>query len=185
MIRSFNGKTPKIAASAFISETAYIIGDVEIGENSSVWPGAVIRGDMGKITIGDNTAIEDNCVIHSGSPKVPWFQDVTIGSNVVFGHGAISNGKSIGNYVLVGIGATILHDVEIGDYAILAAGCIATEKMIIPEKSFVVGVPGKIKGQISEAQMWWSENSPKIYVETSQAYKKEKGLDSRDCTGNG
>ena len=79
MIRSFNGKTPRIAESAFISEAAYVIGDVEIGENSSVWPGAVIRGDMGKITIGDNTAIEDNCVIHSGSPKIPWIEDVTIG----------------------------------------------------------------------------------------------------------
>ncbi len=180
MIRSLKGKTPKIAESAFISEAAYIIGDVEIGENSNVWPGAVIRGDMGKITIGKNTVIEDNCVIHSGSPKVPWIQDVVIGDNVVFGHGAISNGTKIGNYVLIGIGAKILHDVEIGDYAILAAGCIATEKMIIPEKSFVVGVPGKIKGQISEAQMWWSDYSPKIYCENAADYKKEFGLDSRD-----
>lgn len=180
MIRSFNGKTPKIADSAFISETAYVIGDVEIGEHSSVWPGAVIRGDMGKITIGSNTAIEDNCVIHSGSPKIPWNQDVTIGDGVIFGHGALSNGKIIGNYVIVGIGAKILHDVEVGDYSILAAGCIAKEKMIIPEKSFVVGVPGQIKGQISEEQMWWSENSPKIYRENAEMYKKEGGLDSRD-----
>ena len=138
MIRSFNGKTPRIAESAFISEAAYVIGDVEIGENSSVWPGAVIRGDMGKITIGNNTAIEDNCVIHSGSPKIPWIADVTIGDNVVFGHGSISNGKKIGNYVLIGIGAKILHDVEIGDYSLLAAGCVATEKMKIPEETNVI-----------------------------------------------
>jgi len=180
MIRSFNGKTPRIAESAFISEAAYVIGDVEIGENSSVWPGAVIRGDMGKITIGDNTAIEDNCVIHSGSPKIPWTEDVTIGNNVIFGHGAISNGKKIGNNVIVGIGSTILHDVEIGDYSMIAAGCVAMEKMKIPERSFVVGVPGKIKGQLSDEQMWWSENSPGIYAENAQAAKKEKGLDSRD-----
>ena len=180
MIRSFNGKTPRIAESAFISEAAYVIGDVEIGENSSVWPGAVIRGDMGKITIGKNTAIEDNCVIHSGSPKIPWIEDITIGDNVIFGHGAISNGKSIGNNVIVGIGSTILHDVEIGDYSIIAAGCVATEKMKIPEMSFVVGVPGKIKGKISDEQLWWSQNSPKIYSDNAIAFKKEKGLDSRD-----
>jgi len=178
MIRSFNGKTPKIAESAFISEAAYIIGDVEIGEHSSVWPGAVIRGDMGKITIGKNTAIEDNCVIHSGSPGIPWMQDVSIGDGAIFGHGAISNGKKIGHQVLVGIGAKILHDVEIGDGAILAAGCIAMEKMMIPARSFVAGVPGKIKGQLTEEQMWWSENSPKIYRENAEMYKREGGLES-------
>ena len=180
MIRPLGDKIPKIAESAFISEAAYVIGDVEIGENSSVWPGAVIRGDMGKITIGSNTAIEDNCVIHSGSPKIPWKEDVTIGDNVVFGHGSISNGKKIGNYVLIGIGAKILHDVEIGDYSLIAAGSVATEKMLVPEKSLVMGIPGKIRGQLTEEQMWWSENSPKIYVETAQLAKKEKGLDSRD-----
>jgi len=180
MIRSYNGKTPEIAESAFVSEAAYVIGDVVIGENSSIWPGAVIRGDMGKITIGKNTAIEDNCVIHSGTPAVPWFGDVTIGDNVIFGHGAISNGRKIGNNVLISMGATILHDVEIGDYSIIAAGCVVKEKMVVPEKSFVVGVPGKIKGQISAEQMWWSENSPGIYVETAASYKKEGGLDSRD-----
>ncbi|MFC1921169.1 gamma carbonic anhydrase family protein [Chloroflexota bacterium] len=180
MIRSINGKVPKIADSAFVSEAAYVVGDVEIGENSSIWPGAVIRGDMGKITIGNNTAIEDNCVIHSGSPKIPWIEDITIGDNVIFGHGAISNGKKIGNNVIIGIGSTILHDVEIGDYSIIAAGCVATEKMIVPERSFVVGVPGKIKGRVSDEQLWWSQNSPKIYSDTAQEYKKEGGLDSRD-----
>ncbi|MFC2038595.1 gamma carbonic anhydrase family protein [Chloroflexota bacterium] len=179
MIRSFNGKTPKIADSAFISEAAYVVGDVEIGENSSVWPGAVIRGDMGKITIGKNVAIEDNCVIHSGTPTVPWIGDVTIGDNVIFGHGAISNGRKIGNNVIVSMGATLLHDSEIGDFALIAAGCIITEKMVVPERSFVVGVPAKIKGTLSDEQLWWSQNSPNIYVEWAEMYKKE-GLDSRD-----
>jgi carbonic anhydrase/acetyltransferase-like protein (isoleucine patch superfamily) len=179
MIRSFNGKTPKIADSAFISEAAYVIGDVEIGENSSVWPGAVIRGDMGKVTIGKNTAIEDNCVIHSGAPAIPWIADITIGDNVVFGHGAVSNGLKIGNNVMVSMMATILHNTEIGDYSIIAAGCVVKENMIVPEKSFVVGVPAKIKGQISDEQMWWLENSHKIYEEWTEMYKKER-LDARD-----
>jgi len=179
MIRSFNGKTPKIADSAFVSETAYVIGDVEIGENSSIWPGAVIRGDMGRIIIGKNVAIEDNCVIHSGTPTRPCISDVIIGDNVIFGHGAISNGHIIGANVMVSMGATILHDSEIGEYSLIAAGCVVKEKMKIPPRSFVVGVPAEIRGQISEEQTWWSENSPDIYVEWAEMYKKE-GLDSRD-----
>ena len=173
MIRSFNGKTPKIAESAFVSEAAYVIGDVEIGEDSSVWPGAVIRGDFGKIKIGKNTTIEDNCVIHSGSPSLPPISDVTIGDNVVIGHGAVSNCRRIGNNVLVSMNSTILHDAEIGDYSIIAAGCIVKEKMKIPEKSFVVGIPAEIKGEVSTEQLWWSENSPKIYHELAQQYKRE------------
>ncbi|MFC2014835.1 gamma carbonic anhydrase family protein [Chloroflexota bacterium] len=179
MIRSFNGKTPRIADSAFVSEAAYIVGDVEIGENSSVWPGAVIRGDMGKITIGNNSVIEDNCVIHSGAPNLPPTNDVIIGDNVIFGHGAMSNGHKIGNYVVVSIGAIILHDVEIGDGSIIAAGCVVKEKAIIPEKSFVVGVPGVIKGQVADSQSYWMEQSPRIYAEIAQQYKKEEELESR------
>ena len=173
MIRSFNGKTPKIAASAFVSEAAYVIGDVEIGENSSVWPGAVIRADMGKITIGKNTIIEDNCIIHSGTPSQPPYCDATIGDNVIIGHGAVSNGRKIGNNVMVSMKSTILHDAEIGDYSIIVAGCIVKEKMIIPERSFVVGVPARIKGKVSDEQLWWSENSPQIYVELAKKYKSE------------
>ncbi len=175
MIRSFNGKTPKIADSAFISEAAYVIGDVEIGQNSSVWPGAVIRGDLGKITIGKNVVIEDCCVIHSGSPSLPPTTNVTIGDNVIIGHGAVMQGRKIGNNVLISIKSTILHDAEIGDYSIIAAGCVVKEKMIVPERSFLVGVPAEIKGQISEEQYWWSQNSPKIYAKLAKQYK-EQGL---------
>ncbi|OGO22233.1 MAG: hypothetical protein A2Z28_04925 [Chloroflexi bacterium RBG_16_51_9] len=173
MIKSFNGKTPKIAKSAFVSEAAYVIGDVEIGENSCIWPGAVVRGDLGKITIGDNVVIEDNCVIHSGTPSLPPTMDATIGNNVVFGHGAISNCRKIGNNVLISIGAIILHDVEIGDGCIIAAGCVVKEKAIIPEKSFVVGVPGVIKGKVGDDQAYWITQSPRIYKELAEKYKKE------------
>ena len=92
MIRKFNGNTPRIAESAFVSEAAYVVGDVEIGEDSNVFPGAVIRGDFGSIKIGRNTNIEDNCVIHSGTPSSP-DGDVSIGDRVLFGHGATMNGS--------------------------------------------------------------------------------------------
>ena len=174
MIRSFESKTPKIAPSAFVSEAAYVIGDVEIGENSCIMPGAVVRGDLGKITIGRNVAIEDNCVIHSGSPTTPPVNDVSIGDNVIFGHGAVSNGKKIGNNVLIGMNATILHDVEIGDFTIIAAGCVVKEKARIPEKSMVAGIPGEIKGKVGPQHMYWFTESPLVYKDLAERYRKEK-----------
>jgi len=170
MIRAFDGKTPKIAKSALVSEAAHIIGDVEIGENSSVWPGAVIRGDFGKITIGKNTAVEDNCVIHSGSP-LSLIRDVTIGDEVHIGHGAVIHGSKIGNNVLIGMNATILHDVEIGNFCIIGAGCLVGEGMKIPDNSFVVGVPGKIKGQVSPQQSYWLKEASQTYAELVKRYK--------------
>jgi carbonic anhydrase/acetyltransferase-like protein (isoleucine patch superfamily) len=174
VIRSFNGKTPKIAESAFVSEAAYIVGDVEIGENASVWPGAVIRGDFGHIKIGQNTIIEDTCVIHSGSPSGP-MADVTIGDNVQIGHGAVSNGRRIGNNVLIGMNTTILHDAEIGDFCVIGAGTVVSQGMIIPDRSFVVGVPAEIKGRVNRQQLWWVEEGSPLYHELAKQYK-EQGL---------
>ena len=120
-MKSFNGKTPRIAESAFVSEAAYVVGNVEIGENSSVWPGAVIRGDFGSIKIGNNTTVEDGCVIHAGSPETI-MKNLTIGDNVHIGHGAVINCQRIGNKVLIGMNATLLHDAEIGSQCIIGAG---------------------------------------------------------------
>ena len=172
MIRSFDGKTPRIAESAFVSEAAYVVGDVEIGENSNVWPGAVIRGDLSRIVIGKRTSVEDACVIHSGSPSAP-NAPVIIGDNVHIGHGAVLNCLSIGNSVLIGMNATVLHDAEIGDFCIIGAGCLISQGMKIPNRSFVAGVPGKIKGEVSSQQLWWVEEGPQTYVELTRKYKRE------------
>jgi carbonic anhydrase/acetyltransferase-like protein (isoleucine patch superfamily) len=174
MIRSFEGKTPKIAATAFISETAYVVGDVEIGEYSCVMPGAVIRGDLGKITIGKNVAIEDNCVIHSGKPATPPEADVTIGDAVIIGHGAVSNCRKIADFVLIGMNATLLHDVEIGDHSIIAAGALLKENTVIPPGSVVAGVPGKIKSQVGPEHDYWFTASPAVYRDLGQRYKREQ-----------
>jgi len=175
MIKAFDGKMPRIAESALVSEAACIIGDVEIGENSSVWPGAVIRGDFGKITIGRNTAVEDNCVIHSGSSHSA-IKDVIIGDEVHIGHGAVLNCGKIGNNVLIGMNATILHEVEIGSFCIIGASCLVGEGMKIPDNSFVVGVPGKIKGQVSPEQTFWVKEAPQIYAKLVKRYKEQGGL---------
>jgi carbonic anhydrase/acetyltransferase-like protein (isoleucine patch superfamily) len=171
MIRSFNGEKPQIAASAFVSEAAYIIGDVEIGENTNIWPGTVIRGDTGRIIIGSNTSIQDNSVIHSGrAPNL----DVFIGDNVQIGHGAVIHAKEIGSRVLIGMNATVLPGAIIGNNCIIGAGCVVGQDMKVPDNSFVVGVPGKIKGRATEEQLKWVDEASVEYAERGRLYKKER-----------
>jgi carbonic anhydrase/acetyltransferase-like protein (isoleucine patch superfamily) len=166
MIREFNGKNPQIASSAFVSETAYIVGDVEIGENANIWPGAVIRGDIAKITIGQNTSIEDNCVMHSAT-------GIIIGDNTIVGHGAVVHCKKIGNNVLIGNNATVLDNAEIGDYCIIAAGSVVAPETKFIAESFAVGVPAKIKGKISQEQKDYMTIGSAFNVKLAQQYKKQ------------
>lgn len=172
MIRSLNGKSPKIAATAYIDEASHIIGDVEIGEHSNVFPGAVIRGDMGPIRIGSQVIVEDNCVIHSGSPHSDG--DVTIGDKVVIGHGAVLNCHRVGSHVLIGMHATLLHDAEVGDYCIIAACALVRQGMKVPDRSFVVGIPGKIAGPPTEDQLWWVEEGVEDYKKLMKLYRDEE-----------
>ena len=174
MIKSVNGKTPKIAQSSWVSEAAYVVGNVEIGENCGVWPGAVIRGDLASIKIGNFVTIQDNCVIHSGSPFVPP-GDAVIGDRVHIGHGAVVNCIKIGNNVLVGMNATLLNEAEIGDFCILGAGCVVMRAMKIPSRSFVAGVPAEIIGEATEQQLKWTQKGPKTYARLARQYK-EQGL---------
>jgi len=146
MIRAFNGKTPKIADTAFVSEFAYVIGDVEIGEKSAVWPGAVVRGDFGSIRIGENSHIEDNAVVHA-------WKSLTIGNNVTVGHSAVVHCLRIGDNVLVGNNATVLDDTEIGNFCIIGANSMVRAAQKIPDRSFVVGIPAKIKAEFSSDQI--------------------------------
>ena len=166
MIRSINNKTPKIDESAFVSEAAYIIGDVEIGKNSGVWPGAVIRGDFSSIKIGCNTMVEDNCVLHTGVP-------MEIGDHVIIGHGVVVHGEKIGNSNLIGNNATILENSQIGSFCIIGAGSLVSAGMKIPDKSFVVGVPARIMGQISQEQLQWLQKGSQSYMELLRRYKRQ------------
>lgn len=170
MIRSFDGKSPKIAESAWVSEAAYVVGDVEIGQNSAVWPGAVVRADFTQIRIGDGTDIEDNCVIH-GMPGEP----MVIGDNVVITHGAVVHGRSIGNDVFIGFNATILPYAEVGNRCFIAANSVVTEGMKIPDGSFVAGAPAEVKGKISEKQLTWIESHLEVYPPMARRFK-EQGL---------
>jgi len=166
MIKSFNGKTPKIAKSAFVSEAAYVIGDVEIGENSNVWPGVVIRGDMGSIKIGANTSIQDNSVLHAELP-------MEIGDNVLIGHSVVVHGVKIGSNTLIGNNATVLDETHIGDFCIIGAGCVVSQGIEIPDNSLVVGVPGKIKGKPSPQQLRWIQEGVQVYTKLAKQYKAQ------------
>ncbi len=167
MIRSFSGKTPRIADSAFVSEAAYVIGDVQIGENSGIWPGAVLRGDFASIKIGSNTMIEDNCVLHSGV-------SMEIGDNVLIGHSVVVHGIRIGNNTLIGNNATILDNTQIGSFCVIGASCLVSQGMKIPDNSFVTGVPGKIRGKPSPQQLWWIQEGSQSYSELARQYKEQE-----------
>jgi carbonic anhydrase/acetyltransferase-like protein (isoleucine patch superfamily) len=166
MIREFDTKYPQVDASAFVSEAAYVVGDVEIGEGTNIWPGAVIRGDCGKITIGKNTSIEDNCVVHGKG-------DVIIGNNVVVGHGAVVHGHSVGNFVLIGNNAVILNDAVIGAFSIIGAGSVVAEGMQIPQKSLCIGTPARIRGRVSSRQIEQIKNGVSFYIDLAQKYKRQ------------
>jgi len=172
VLESYMGKMPSIPDSCFISDAAYIMGDVEIGEVSSVWPGAVIRGDTpggkhgGKMIIGNNTHIEDNVTVHFTK---------SIGDRVVIGHGAVVEAFSIGNNVLVGDNATLLAYSKIGDNCIIAAGSMVMEGMEIPDNSFVTGVPAKIKRSISEKQLAMLEELLSFMPPLVAEHKRNRG----------
>jgi len=163
-IRPFKGKSPRIAESAYVDESAIVIGDVVIGEGSSVWPGAVIRGDSGPTRIGKRASIQDNSVLHGGV--------LDIGDDVTIGHGAVIEARRIGNNVLVGINVTVLDDAEIGDFCLIAAGAVVREGARIPPYSFVAGVPGEVR----ELKEEWVEHlkvASKIYTDLMKQHKRE------------
>jgi len=161
VIKSLDGKTPHIADSACISQFAYIAGDVEIGENSTVWPGAVIRADFGKIRIGSNTHIEDNCVLHGS---------IQIGDNVIIGHGAVVHASVIGNDVLIGMNSTILHKAEIASHVVIGAHTLIQTEMKVPDKSLVVGSPPQIKKLSERSEKWAHRSQDGIYTNLARKY---------------
>ncbi|HEY2923690.1 MAG TPA: gamma carbonic anhydrase family protein [Candidatus Eisenbacteria bacterium] len=146
-IAAFLGHSPQIPASVFVAPTATVVGDVVLGEEASVWYGTVIRGDVGAIRIGRRSNIQDGCVLHltnGGSPLV-------VGSEVTVGHRAILHGATIEDRCLIGMGSVILDGCVIGEESLVGAGSIVLEGTHVPPRSFLAGVPARIKGPIPEA----------------------------------
>ena len=148
-IRPYRGKLPVIQPSAYIDESAQVIGDVVIGAESSVWMQVVVRGDVNYIRIGDRTNVQDGTIVHVQHHTHP----TVIGNDVTVGHGAVVHGCTIHDRVLVGMGAIILNGAEVGEDCIIAAGTLLTEGTVIPPRSMVMGSPGRVRRPLSDADV--------------------------------
>ena len=164
-------KNPTISSSAFVADNATVRGDVTLGERSSVFFGAVLRGDRAPITIGSGTNIQDNCVVH-----VDYDYPVVVGQNVTVGHGAILHGCTVGDGCLIGMHATILNGAVIGDGCLIAAGALVPEGMVIPAGSLVIGVPGKVVRPVSAEQAAGIKANEEEYLQLAEAHKKVRNL---------
>ncbi len=151
----------------WIADTARVFGKVILGNECSVWFGAVLRGDNEWIKVGNKTNIQDNVVIHVDE-GVP----VTIGDECIIGHGAIIHGATLGNNVLVGMHATILNGAKIGSFCIIGSNALVTENAVIPDYSVVMGTPAKVVKQLSEAQIEKVKQNAMNYVKLSKEYIK-------------
>jgi len=149
-IVTLNGIRPKIGKNCFLASTAVIIGDVEIGGDCSIWYGAVLRGDVGKIRVGRGTNIQDNAVIHSSAGQ-SW---VDIGEGSSIGHCAVVHGAVIGAHVLIGMNSVILDNAEVGDGAVIAASALVLSKTIVTPRALMAGVPAKFIRELTEEQSW-------------------------------
>jgi carbonic anhydrase/acetyltransferase-like protein (isoleucine patch superfamily) len=168
-IRPHRGKWPQIAASAYIDPAAVIIGDVVIGEHSSVWPRCVIRGDVHFIRIGSRTNIQDGCVLHVMKDEYP----LVLGDEVTVGHSVTLHGCTIESKVLIGMGCIILNGAVIGSGSIVAAGTLITERTCIPPGSLVMGSPGKVKRQLTAIDQNSIERYAERYAGYSEIYRAE------------
>ncbi len=166
IIKPYRGIYPKIHPSVYLSDNVYVIGDVEIGEDSSIWFGTVVRGDVNYIRIGKRTNIQDNSVIHVTHDTHP----TIIGDNVTVGHGVILHGCILKNNILVGMGAVVMDGVEIDDYVLVGAGALVTPNKKIPSGVLVAGVPAKIIRDLKEEEIELIKESADNYVKYKNEY---------------
>lgn len=166
VIRPFNGAKPSIAASAFLAETCAVIGDVVIGEDSSIWYAAVIRGDVMPIRIGARTSIQDGTIIHVTADKF----GTEVGDDVTVGHAAILHACVVESFCLIGMGSTILDGARIGTGSLVGAGALVTPGTVIPPNSLVLGAPAKVKRVVNDAEREQIRYGAAHYVELARRY---------------
>jgi carbonic anhydrase/acetyltransferase-like protein (isoleucine patch superfamily) len=155
-----------VPASVFVAPTAVVVGDVVLGEESSVWFGAVVRGDVGAIRVGARTNLQDHCMLHLTGGR----SSLAVGDEVTVGHRAILHGATIGDRCLIGMGAIVLDDSVIGEESLVGAGSVVREGTIVPPRSFVAGVPAIVKGPIPPALHARLRESASIYVALAREY---------------
>lgn len=167
MIAPYEGKVPKIGKDVFIAPTACVIGDVEIGEGTSVWYGAVIRGDCAKVKIGRNTNIQDNATLHADTDS-----PLTIGDYVTIGHNAVIHGCTIGDDCLIGIGSVILDDAHVQSGSVIASGSVVKEGGVIRPFCLAAGSPAEVKKELGPERSKKNRQGARDYCELAKAHKK-------------
>jgi carbonic anhydrase/acetyltransferase-like protein (isoleucine patch superfamily) len=175
MIQGYAGVEPRIAATAFIAEGAHVIGDVHIGEHSSVWFNCVIRGDCYFIRVGDYSNIQDGTIIHVTTGE----HATIIGNRVTVGHAVVLHGCTVKDRALIGIGSIVLDGAVIGEESLVAAGSLVTPGTVIPPRSLVMGAPAKVRRELSADEIARTDENWKHYVEY-----KDKYLDDLKSKGN-
>jgi carbonic anhydrase/acetyltransferase-like protein (isoleucine patch superfamily) len=166
MLIALGDKTPQVADTAWVAPNATLAGSVVIGDGASVWYGAVLRADNEPITIGARTNVQDNCAFHvdKGMP-------VLLGEGVSVGHGAVIHGATIGDHVLVGMGAIVMNGAVIGSESLIAAGALVAEGVVIPARSLVAGVPGKVRRELTDDEVATLHNNAAIYEEHRELHR--------------
>jgi carbonic anhydrase/acetyltransferase-like protein (isoleucine patch superfamily) len=165
MLRPFRGVLPRVHPSAFIDHSAQVIGDVEIGEESSVWMTVVLRGDIHRIRIGSRSNVQDGSIVHVMRQTHP----TTIGDNVTVGHGVLLHGCTVDDRCLIGMGAILLNGTHIGTNSIVAAGTLIPEGMTVPPRSLVMGSPGKVRRALTDDEV----ASIQVYADHYVEYRLE------------
>jgi carbonic anhydrase/acetyltransferase-like protein (isoleucine patch superfamily) len=169
MIRPFRGVYPQIPDSAYVDVSAQVIGDVHLGEQSSIWCNAVLRGDMFHIRIGDRSNVQDNCVIHTRTGSHPTILE----DEVTVGHSATLHGCYIEHGALIGIGSIVLDDARVGAQSLIAAGSLIAPGTVIPPRSLVMGVPARVKRPLTEEEVVGLNDFWQNYVKYVPLYQKE------------
>lgn len=165
MILEYQGKRPIIGERVYIAPNATVIGDVEIGDDASIWFGVVLRGDSGRIVIGRGANVQDNTVIHTSRHHSTYVEE-----NVTIGHGALLEGCVVKAGAVIGMGAIILHEVEVGEQSMVAAGSVVTPGTVVPPRTLVAGSPAQIKKELSGAALRAVEGSASAYLELKNRY---------------
>ena len=171
MIRRYQGHVPNIAAGCYVDESAQLIGDVTLGEHSSVWMNAVLRGDVHSIRVGANSNVQDCAVLHGQRHLYA----VTVGDWVTIGHNATVHGCTVEDAVLVGMGVVILNDCRIGEGSILAAGAVLPEHTVVPPRTLWAGVPGKQRRTLDDKDRELILQYAKNYLDYVEIYLAEAG----------
>ena len=165
MMIQFGGKMPQDCGAAFVAPNATVLGDVVLEKGSSVWYGAVLRGDDGTLTLGENTNVQDNAVLHCDPGGA-----VTLGKNVTVGHSALVHGCTVGDGSLIGMHATLLNHSVVGKNCIIGAGALVPEGMVIPDNSVAVGVPARVIKTIRDDQLAHNIENARAYVEMGRQH---------------